>query len=314
MGILDNIKNRVSPRTGASRDTYDDEDYAERTYDSDVDGYDPDGYDRGTYDQGTYGAQTQAYGYGDNLNGSDSDYQRQQYSGSNNQTAHDYDPDALDYLPEQAGGVRPFGTRRSDYVIDEHAPLISMTDVRSQELPPLTTSHNAANATSLDSRTPTRGQGYAPHGVTLSQPLESERIYSLQDVDDPLLRRHSLSNTGDFNATSPAYYASRSGVGHVRAAGEYRKPQRFRETVVVRPQSYEDAEQIAHNLKNGNVVCVVLEQTDSELARRILDFAFGATAALSGQASRPANRVYVFTSEYALTPKELELLQARGVL
>jgi FtsZ-interacting cell division protein YlmF len=59
---------------------------------------------------------------------------------------------------------------------------------------------------------------------------------------------------------------------------------------------------------------VILGQTRAELAKRILDFAFGAAAALEGAVESPANRTYIFTRDYALTTEELELLQARGVL
>ncbi|GHT78141.1 hypothetical protein FACS1894104_0900 [Actinomycetota bacterium] len=203
---------------------------------------------------------------------------------------------------------------RSGYALDEHTPLISMTDVRSQELPPL----DARPAPRTGSRPAARSAQSRDYASPVVQST-SFPVYEIADnTPDPLLQRHSLSNTGNFDSTAPAYYASRSGIGRVRGANGApnlnRQQQDFRETVVIRPQNYAAAEQIAINLRQGNAVAVVLTDTRSELAKRILDFGFGAAAALGAQVDSPANKVYVFTLGYALTDQEVELLQARGVL
>ena len=140
------------------------------------------------------------------------------------------------------------------------------------------------------------------------------RAYTAETSTDPLMQRHSLSNTGDFSVTSPAYYASRSGAGHVRPAGQTRRTVKYRDTIIVSPESYAEAEQVAASLKKGSAVILVLTKTRPELAKRILDFSFGAAAVAGGQVSSIGERVYALTCEYSLTENEMELLRNRGIL
>jgi cell division inhibitor SepF len=72
----------------------------------------------------------------------------------------------------------------------------------------------------------------------------------------------------------------------------------------IRPMSYADAEQVAQELRRGSVVVLDLRPTRPELAKRILDFSFGAASALEGQADRHIDRVYVFARNGSLTDEE----------
>ena len=276
-----------------------------------------------------------------------------------------------DDSPGSAGG--PSSRRNS--VFDDYTPLVSMSDVRSQELPrfspsgptartrqatpqirtslpfigdpaealepgfepgnvPGFASNNGAgfasnNGTGFTSNSeagfapnnePGRGFGNAQDPSSFNTgPLSivdynSASGYSPEDSADPLLRRHSLSNTGDFAATSPSYYASRSGTGHVRPAGQGRKTHRYREAIVINPSSYAEAEQVAIQLRRKNAVILVLTQTRPELAKRILDFSFGAAAVAEGQVTNIGERIYALTCDHPLTDAEMEQLQTRGVL
>jgi cell division inhibitor SepF len=270
MGILDNVKNRFSKNQD---DDFDKQYDVEEEYYFDDEGFED-----------------------------DSDFAIQDES----------ETELQPYAQHQSGVSRSSRLRanRSEYALDSHAPLISMTDVRSQGLPPLSEARSSARTSS---RTTSSRINAGAIGQSSNFP-----VYELADnTPDPLLQRHSLSNTGNFDSTSPAYYASRSGVGKVRGTGTQSsesKQNSFRETIVIRPQNYAAAEQIASNLRQGNAVVIVLAETRPELAKRILDFGFGAAAALEGQVSSPADRIYVFTNGYALTAEEQELLQARGVL
>lgn len=225
-------------------------------------------------------------------------------------------------------------SRRKASVFNDYTPFVSMSDVRSQELPPVPSSATALPGSassrraasqyktslpyveSSDERSALREQGTPTdnRGRPRSLQQENTQLYEQKSSADPLLKRHSLSNTGDFSTTSPAYYASRSGVGHVRPTGQARRTHKFREAVVIRPESYDDAEQVAINLRRSNAVVIVLSQTRPELAKRILDFSFGAAAALEGQVVSIGERIYALTCDHSLTEAEMELLQARGIL
>lgn len=234
-----------------------------------------------------------------------------------------------EYFDDAADDAAAASNRRAS-VFDNYTPLVSMSDVRSQELPAYsdTPARGARQNASQQIRTSLpyidesrQNQGQEQGGFNEDATGQLSRIeqevthtYTAADSSDPLLKRHSLSNTGDFSATSPAYYASRSGVGHVRPAGQARRSHKFREAVVVRPESYVEAEQVAVNIRRGNAVVLVLSQTRPELAKRILDFSFGAAAVAEGQVASIGERIYAITTEHPLTNTELELLQARGIL
>ncbi|MHB1043669.1 MAG: cell division protein SepF [Eubacteriales bacterium] len=63
--------------------------------------------------------------------------------------------------------------------------------------------------------------------------------------------------------------------------------------VVAEPRVFEDVTAIAENLKNRRPVIINLEQADSELARRVVDFVSGATYALSGRMQKVGNGIFL---------------------
>lgn len=285
MGIFDAVKNRFG--RGNQDDYYEDDQYYDDEYHEDD--YRDDEYQEGDYEEDEY----------------DSYAEDDSYASSSQ-------PLSLT------------GTRASS-AFDGYTPLVSMSDVRSQELPAYTERTSASSArarganteikTSLPYISDSSQESVSANTGALAASRESfDHVYTTKDTSDPLLRRHSLSNTGDFAATSPAYYASRSGVGHVRPQGQPRRTHKFREAIVIRPENYAEAEQVAINLRRGNAVVLVLTQTRPELAKRILDFSFGAAAALEGQVESIGERIYALTTEHGLTENEIELLQARGIL
>ncbi|MCL2807557.1 MAG: cell division protein SepF [Coriobacteriia bacterium] len=307
MGVLDAIKNRL---VGGGHDEYVDDDQYYDDQDNQG-GNDASNYDE--YDR-----------YDDRNRYDDRDRPDERDRGRS------YDDDPLD--------AAKVGKRRSS-VFNDFAPLVSMSDVRSQELPrhaavnsaiasPARAGQNASGQTASQFKTslpfvsgsldvyqePPEDSSRLNTGSFGSVNQRETAIYAAEDVADPLHKKHSLSNTGDFSATSPAYYASRSGVGHVRPAGQARRKYRFRELAVVTPTSYAEAETVAINLKRENAVILVLTQTRPELAKRILDFSFGAAAVSDAQVVTVDERVYAFTPNHPLTNAELELLQSKGII
>ena len=77
-----------------------------------------------------------------------------------------------------------------------------------------------------------------------------------------------------------------SGVGLSSAAIEMK---------VVRPERYEDGNQIADHLLNNRTVVINLEATNKETARRMLDFLSGVAYSIDGQFLRVANNTFVIT-------------------
>lgn len=70
---------------------------------------------------------------------------------------------------------------------------------------------------------------------------------------------------------------------------------------LVIPKSFNDAQEIADQFKNEIPVILNLQQTDTDLSKRLIDFASGLTYALDGGMQRIADKVFL------LTPRNVEV-------
>ena len=65
--------------------------------------------------------------------------------------------------------------------------------------------------------------------------------------------------------------------------------------VLVSPQHFEDASEIADHLKNKRTVVMNLEATNKDVARRLVDFLSGCAYALDGKIKKVAISTYIIT-------------------
>ena len=72
--------------------------------------------------------------------------------------------------------------------------------------------------------------------------------------------------------------------------------------VLVKPDKYENAPEIADHLRERRTVVMNLEQTNKEVAKRLIDFLSGVTNAQEGKIKRVAN------STYMITPYNVDIL------
>ena len=70
---------------------------------------------------------------------------------------------------------------------------------------------------------------------------------------------------------------------------------------LVAPRAFNDAKQIADRFKAQIPVIINLQSADTELSKRLIDFASGLTYALDGSMQRVADKVFL------LTPRDVEL-------
>lgn len=63
--------------------------------------------------------------------------------------------------------------------------------------------------------------------------------------------------------------------------------------MIYKPVSYEDTQSIIDNLKERKPIIVNLDELDTEVAQRILDFISGAVYALSGNIRKAARNIFV---------------------
>lgn len=109
-------------------------------------------------------------------------------------------------------------------------------------------------------------------------------------LEDPRIRRVAPPDP------SPAVSASAVPVKtNPPPAASVRDPEGGKGTVVImQPMGFDDARQIAENVKNGKTVLVNFERTDGETIKRTVDFMSGITYAVSGTVQRVSNTIFLF--------------------
>ena len=65
--------------------------------------------------------------------------------------------------------------------------------------------------------------------------------------------------------------------------------------VLVKPDRFEQAAEIADHLKDKRTVVLNLEQTNKDIARRLVDFLSGVAYANEGKIKKVANSTYIIT-------------------
>ncbi len=91
--------------------------------------------------------------------------------------------------------------------------------------------------------------------------------------------------------------------------------QRQMRVSVVEPYSYDDVQGISDHLKNRRPVIVNLEQSDPELAKRIVDFVSGTTYALDGSMQKVGKGIFLFVpSNVDIDVDVKEQIKEKGIL
>ncbi len=109
--------------------------------------------------------------------------------------------------------------------------------------------------------------------------------------------RRRRDDFDDIFADEPPARPQRAGV--VRPL-EAPRPQRVEVHLVI-PKNFNDAQQIADKFKVDIPVIVNLQGSDTDLSKRLIDFASGLTYALDGGMQRVADKVFL------LTPRNVEV-------
>ncbi len=124
-------------------------------------------------------------------------------------------------------------------------------------------------------------RGSSSRARATRRPSRSSSAFDELDDDPAPVPRSRASQRRA--ATSPAAARTRPPSQHVAGVG------------VVPPRTFNDAQQIADQFKRGNPVIVNLQTTDSDLAKRIIDFGSGLTYGLDGSMQRIADKVFLLT-------------------
>jgi cell division inhibitor SepF len=118
----------------------------------------------------------------------------------------------------------------------------------------------------------------APRGATVSPLRERRRRDEIDDIfaeDEPVGRGRVLRPVGGNGADVRVH--------------------------LVTPYSFNDAQEVADKFKQDTPVILNLQTTDSELAKRLIDFTSGLTYALGGGMQKIADKTFL------LTPRNVEV-------
>lgn len=93
---------------------------------------------------------------------------------------------------------------------------------------------------------------------------------------------------------APSYAAPEPSETYTKKPNDYNQPAQLA-VVLVKPDRFENAAEIADHLKDRRTVVLNLEQTAKDVSRRLVDFLSGVAYANEGKIKRVANSTYIIT-------------------
>lgn len=87
------------------------------------------------------------------------------------------------------------------------------------------------------------------------------------------------------------------------------------QVVIIKPECYEDAQEICDQIKSKKPVVVNLEKVEYPIAQRIMDFLSGTCYSLEGSIQRVANNIFIIAPENVdISGDFKEELKTKGVI
>ena len=117
-----------------------------------------------------------------------------------------------------------------------------------------------------------------------------------EDFDDftPVQREEELEaeqpaeTSSSYNSTSSSHSGRRNNVVNINTTAQLA-------VVLVKPDRFENAAEIADHLKEKRTVVLNLEQTNKDVARRLVDFLSGVAYVQEGKIKKVANSTFIIT-------------------
>jgi cell division inhibitor SepF len=142
-------------------------------------------------------------------------------------------------------------------------------------------------------------------GIAEEDEWDDELAETNEHVEDTYSRRERHNVRRLPSATEPEPWESEEAPPPRRVE----RPSRLRSVAapspakvhLVVPRTFNDAKQIADRFKAGMPVILNLQSAETDLSKRLIDFASGLTYALDGSMQRVADKVFL------LTPRDVEL-------
>lgn len=142
---------------------------------------------------------------------------------------------------------------------------------------------------------------------------EIKRVFHTVDDEDELFepfsqRESVIPDTTAATTSRSAVVTRQSKVVNIHATTQLK-------VVLVKPERFENASEIADHLKDRRTVLLNLETTNKDVARRLVDFLSGVAYAGEGKIKRVAANTYIITPySVDLQGDLLDELENNGVL
>ena len=152
--------------------------------------------------------------------------------------------------------------------------------------------------------------GFLDEIKRLARPYEDEEDEEEFDDYEPVSRSERMDRTGGERLERRAAKSSQENTGTLYPVENERRSNKVvnihtttqLQVVLVKPERFENASEIADHLREKRTVVLNLESTNKEIARRLLDF-------LSGVAYANEDKIKkVAISTYIITPYNVDIL------
>lgn len=122
----------------------------------------------------------------------------------------------------------------------------------------------------------------------MDEPDEKEDVKAHETA-----KKNNVEEFKDFRQKKPAAQTGNVVNLHAASSGSATATAKAMKVMVVEPLSFDDAQYVADHLKNKKPVVVNFENTDADIAKRIIDFISGTTYALSGNIQKVGNHIFL---------------------
>ncbi len=133
-------------------------------------------------------------------------------------------------------------------------------------------------------------EDYAPNNI---QQQSKQTAQTAQNMSQQPQQSQPIQEEPFSYNTNPNYNTSDSQRQNSKVVSMHSTTQLA--VVLVKPDRFENAAEIADHLKDKRTVVLNLEQTNKEVARRLVDFLSGVAYANEGKIKRVANSTYIIT-------------------
>lgn len=152
--------------------------------------------------------------------------------------------------------------------------------------------------------------GFLDEIKRLARPYEDEEDEEEFDDYEPVSRSERMDRTGGERLERRAAKSSQENTGTLYPVENERRSNKVvnihtttqLQVVLVKPERFENASEIADHLREKRTVVLNLEQTDKTVARRLIDFLSGVTYANEGTIKK------VSMATYIMTPYNVEIM------